>query len=341
MSERTPSVAPCTMQIPITDRDEPFARHILPHQMEVLGRHAADVLISVNRQQQPEDPGPLDALIERVRSMYPNVRCLEVDYSEGAQRWVSETFFGGGDYPLYDFKGIPIHAFLEQYRQSEHRYFFHLASDMMLGGRGPWFDEAIGLLDARPGILAINPLAGPRLPGPYHSKGRPIDCEVGECFEVPTFTGRTHLVDLERFLSTMGDLPLIAPSRLLDRLQTKIAGHPMVEHLEILFQHNMQAEGLMRADMGGSGGLWTLHPVHKTAEFAAGVASVISALERDDVPAGQRGKFDLHQSMLPQSDIPDRWDKTLRLAQQGSTRLVGAVEDRIRRSVRSRSRRSV
>jgi hypothetical protein len=314
----------CTIQIPVADRDFACARHVIPHQIRMLGKHAADVLLSVNRFDKPEQPELLDGLLADLSFQFKNLRIAEVDYSPEAIRWVSETFFSGERYPMFDFKGIPIHAFLEQFRQSRHPHFFHLDCDIMFGGSGPWLDEAIALLDSDPDVLAVNPLAGPRANGPYHSDGTPYSVPHGEGFKVPTFTTRSFLVELNSFYHAMSSLPLPRPKRRNDRIFTRFAGYPMVDHLEILFQEKMLAAGQFRVDLGGSGGLWKLHPVHKTPQFLSGVESLIGRVEAGDVSAEQHGHYDVHPSMLAQTDMPTRSSRLRQLANLAKTRLFSS-----------------
>ncbi len=316
------STAPCTMQIPVSDRDFGYAQHVLPHQMKVVGKHADDVVFSVNRFEKPDNPELLDALLDSLSTQFDNVRVVEVDYSANARRWVSNTFFGGAGYPMYDFKGIPIHAFLEQLRQSRHPHLFHCACDLMFGGSGPWFKEAIDVIESDQDVLAVNPLAGPRHSGPYHSDGIPYSTATGEGFKVQGFTSRSHLVKLERFYKTMSGLPELRPKRRNDRIFTRLAGYPMVDHLEILCQENMLAHKQFRVDMNGSGNLWNLHPVYKTPQFVTGVTGLIERVESGDVSTEQLGLYDLHASMLVQTDIPGKKSLLKRLLALGKGRVL-------------------
>ena len=304
---------PCTMQIPVTDRDYEGARHIIPHQMRVLGKYLPDVLISVNRFDKPTNPKLLDGLIAQIASEYSNVRIEEVDYSQSARNWVSENFFGGQDYPMFDFKGSPIHAFIEPFRKSRYNYFFRLESDMMLGGSGPWLNEAIEILKSDAKIAAINPIAGPSDHSPYHSQGVPYEVPNGEGFKVSTFTTRTLLVDLNAFISTMNPLHEIKPERLVDRIFTRVAGYPMVAHLEILFQHKMLSAECYRVDAGGSTNLWTLHPCFKTKQFYKSLPTIINRVESGNLPQDQYRQYDLQQSVFNQTDIPTRSHQLERL----------------------------
>jgi len=305
--------APCTMQISITDRDYAVARHVLPHQMRVIGKYASEVLISVNRFETPAKPELLDALLSDIASNYSNVTVEEIDYSRAARQWVSKTFFGGKDYPMFDYEGIPIHGFIEPFRKSSNPFFFRLECDMMLGGSGPWFNEAIDVLTSDDTIVAINPIAGPRHGGGYHSGGTPFEVEHGEAFKVNTFTTRTQLIELDTFFKAMNPLSEVPPSRLKDRIFTLVAGYPMVDHLEVLYQQKMFNKNTCRIDMGGTGGLWTLHPVFKTSQFLQCLPEIITKVEKGDMPQEQHGRFDLHKSVLNQTDLPNRSAQLKRL----------------------------
>jgi len=313
--------APCTMQIAVSDRDYAYALYVLPHQMRVLGKFSADVLISVNRFEPPKNPELLDGLLNEISSQHRNVRIEEVEYSTEARNWVSETFFGGKDYPLFDFKGIPIHAILEPLRKGRYKYFFRLDGDMMLGGTGPWFHEAIEVLKSDPKIMAINPLAGPRNHGPYHSGGVEYQIPLGEAFRVDLFTTRTLLVQLESFFKAMDSLDELPPKRLTDRLFTRVAGYPMVDHLEILFQQRMIDMNSFRVDLGGTGNLWTLHPRFKTSQYVQNIADIIDKVESSNLPQEQIGHYDLHKSVFNQTDLPTRATQIKYLVALGKDRL--------------------
>lgn len=329
MTRNDHRIAACTLQIPITDSDVPVATHTLPHQMKKLGQFADDVLISINRPVPPTDPRPLDELLDGIVAEFSNVRVVEVEYDQNSVDWVSETFFGGRDYPLSDFKGIPIHAFLEQYRQSRHPHFFQLAADMMLGGVGDqWLNEAIEHLDRDPLTLTVSPLGGPAPRGGYHSGGSPTEVGVGLAFRVPSFSSRDYLVKLDEFLPAMADLDRLPPPRWVDSMQARLVGTAGIDHFEKLFEHRMVSTGKHRLDFEGSGGFWTLHPLYKTPEFVAGLPGLLEAIDAGQIPEGQRGRYDLHHSFLPQSDIPGR--------RQIASNTFGKFKHRVASNVRRR-----
>jgi len=181
--------APITMQISVSDRDYDCAKHVIPHQLRTLGIHADEVLISINRFQRPTNQEPLDQLMVQLSEEFDNVRVEEVEYSEQCRKWVSDSFFDGSDYPLFDFKGAPIHAFIEPFTKARNPYLFRLECDMLLGGEGPWFHEAIQLLNNHDDVIAVNPIAGPRRPGmAYHSGG----------YEFPSSANATQTIEAPR-----------------------------------------------------------------------------------------------------------------------------------------------
>ncbi len=306
--------APVTMQISVTDRDYHCAKHVIPHQLRTLGASANEVLISVNRYDKPANTGSLNAFLDDLSEEFDNIRLEEVDYSREARQWISDTFFDGNEYPLFDHKGIPIHAFIEPYTKASNPYLFRLECDMLLGGAGPWFLEAIRTLDAHADVIAVNPLAGPRIPGAnYHSNGYPFKAVGGEAFKVDLFTTRTHLIEIESFCQSMGSLDQSPPKLMKDRVYSRVAGYPVVNHLEILFQNKMRQGELIRADFGGSGSLWTLHPVYKTPQVLSQLPRLIQMVESRELPDVQSGQYDLHPGVLGETDRPTRRDELKRI----------------------------
>lgn len=299
-------LAPCTVQVSLRDADLPFARHTLPHQVRQLGRHAADVLVSLNRPAGTTPEPALAALLAELAVDIPQLRVVEVDHGAEAVAWVSRTFFGGDRFPLVDSKGTPVHAYLEPFRIIDQPFVAHLDSDMLLGGSGQrWLHEAIEVLRSDQGYLAAAPLAGPPAEdGRYASGGEVVDTVAGRGRRVSSFTGRINLVEVDRLLRVATPVPVVPPADRRRRLRARLTGLPDVDNLERLIGRRMLAAGLARIDLGGSGGLWALHPLHKTPSFVAALPDLIARVESGDVPDGQRGRYDLHPSLLTQDDIP-------------------------------------
>ena len=318
----TGDLAPCTVQVLLCDADLRFARHVLPHQLRVLGHHAAEVLISVNRR--PGDrPSPgLDELLGDLGRDVPQLRVVEVDHGPAGVDWVSRTFFGGGRYPLVDSKGTPFHAYLEPFRAVHQPFVLHLDSDMLIGGSGErWLAEAIDLLRDRPEFLAAKPCSGPpRDDGTFVSGGVEVPTPVGPARAVPAFTSRMFLVEVARLVEAVTPIPLHPPTERWRRLRARLLGFPDVDNVERLIGAAMRRQAMNRIDVGGSGQVWSLHPLHKTPSFVAALPRLIEQVESGDIPPAQQGHYNLHRSLLEQQDLPGR--------RQRADALVGALKRR-------------
>ena len=44
--------------------------------------------------------------------------------------------------------------------------------------------------------------------------------------------------------------------------------------------------------------MWSLHPPHRSALFYERLPELINAVEREDIPDGQRGDYDINGSMI-------------------------------------------
>lgn len=284
-----------------------MARHSLPHQLHQLGRHAADVLVTVNRPPGAVPDPALTRFLDELTAELPQLRVAEVDHGPQAVEWVSRTFFGGRRFPMVDHKGTPVHAYLEPYRAIDQPFVLHLDSDVLLGGSGErWLHEAVAVLRSEDRYLAAGPLAGPPAPdGSYLAGGEPVDTVSGPGRSVPSFTGRLHLVERDRFLG-VAPLPLRRPRTRWERVRARLLGLPPVQNLEWMVEHQVLAAGQRRIDLGGSGGLWCLHPLHKTPAYLAALPELIRRVEAGDVPPAQRGRYDLHDSFLALDDLPGR-----------------------------------
>jgi hypothetical protein len=128
---------------------------------------------------------------------------------------------------------------------------------------------------------------------------------------------RLFMLDQERFQSEIGRLPLIRPGQtacaswigpirlegfwhgLFWRIKARADGNPPFEFAEVCFSHAMAERGLYRIDLLGSGpGMWSLHPPHRSALFYERLPELMNAVEREDIPDGQRGDHDMNDSMI-------------------------------------------
>ncbi len=292
-----------TLQILVSDRDIAFAGHTLPHQVDVLGEMCDEVMLVVNRPPSAVATAALDEILSTTGRRHPTCRVHEVSYSSETIAEISRRFFGGEPYPLFDFKGAPIHAYLESYTAARSEFIFHSPSDLLFGGSATgWADVALPLFDSADPPLMVAPLAGPPDPGPYAAGGIDVSeafPDAGPVHRLPTFRGRCHLLHVDRFADSVAPLPLAGP---LDRYETAVAtlaGLPRVDHLEVLISRRMSERRLHRLDVGGPSGLWTLHPIYKSARFVDTAPELIDMVRCGTVPADQIGKYDLIEELDP------------------------------------------
>ena len=298
---------PITLHILVSDRDVAFARPVLFHQVEVLGAMCDELLLVVNRPPTSEPTAELDALLSDLSAQHRRTRVHEVSYSKESVARVSERFFGGAPYPMFDFKGVPIHAYLESYPMAANEFVFHSPSDLLYGGSAAgWADAALSLFDSPDPPLMVAPLAGPPNEGPYPAGGIDVSDAhpgVGSVHRLTTFRGRCHVLHVDSFMRSVAPLPLVKPRLRSERLLATLGGLPPVDHLEVLIGERMAGRHLHRLDLGGPGCLWTLHPIYKSPRFVETTTQLIDMVRSGVVPADQIGKYDLVEALDPPPSI--------------------------------------
>lgn len=309
---------PMTLHVLVSDRDVAFARHLLRHQVEVLGPMCSEVLLVVNRPPSAVRTAELDAIVEEACGLHPEVRVHEVAYSDAAIRNVSDRYFGGERYPLFDFKGVPIHAYLDSYWAAANDVLFHTPSDMLYGGSPDgWADAVLAAFALADPPLVVSPAGGSPHAGAYTSGGVDVSAafpDAAPVYRLEKFAGRCHAINVPQFTASVSPIPLAPPVRLADRVITAAGGLPQVDHLEGLLDRQMAKGGHYRLDISGPGGLWTLHPIYKSPRFVELLPDLIAMARSGDVPTGQVGHFDLIDEFDPSPGMSraDRLVKALR-----------------------------
>jgi len=319
-----------TLQINLAPTDLPHARHILPHQLRQWAGQVDEVLLTLDLHRSggrfseawaERLPGMRD-LVDRSCAQYPAARLAEVDYSAGVAAEIARRFFGGRPVPAKDWNGGPFYSYFFGLHAATNDYVFHLDSDMMFGGGSKtWLAEGVSLLQERTDVLICSPLPGPpEADGRLRSQGRgglpqeQAEPHLSAGFRFPHLSSRLFLMDLPRFATAIGHLPLTQPPR-IRRLQALVRGNPPFNLPEAIFSAAMAEHSLFRVDfLGEPPGMWSVHPPYRSPEFYQALPGLIERIEAGDVPDAQRGDHDVNDSMVDWSSAraaQRRWWKPI------------------------------
>jgi hypothetical protein len=319
MTNTLNEAAPVTLEITVAPVDWPHAVHVLPHQLRQWAGQVEDIQFTLDLHTSrgrygaaaQERRAPLITLLAELCAEYPHAHVCEVDYAPQAAAQVSERFFGGRDIPPKHHYGGPVYSYFFGWHMAKHDHVFHMDSDLLFGGGGQrWVAEAVRVLAARPEILLCSPLPGPPTddgdfpehvraghtpddgPGPRREHYPSIAYRFSGC------STRLFLFDRARFIERLAPLPLVHP-RLRSHLRALVEGHPPYELPERTITRQMLRCGLGRFDfLGEPPGMWSLHPALRSDLFHQELPRIISDIERGDLPVGQRGDFELNDSMI-------------------------------------------
>ena len=303
--------------------------HLLPHQIRALSGMVDRFVITIDTHQSRSGRyrvANFDKNLARMREIigeaakgYPQLVVADVDYSDEMQRAVSQYFFGVDSIPVKAWDGGPFYAYFFGLYIAQAQYVLHIDGDIMFGGGSTtWIKDAIACMEARPDVLVTAPFPGPPRAdgaifghgseGTGHSK-EPMDCPAYRHSSVST---RIFMIDLNRFKDRLGVLPLSAPSR-LQQLKSKLLGNPPhVREAEALLTDTLRSSNLFRVDLlGRPPGLWSLHPPYRSEAFYTRLPELIQAVESGNVPEGQRGHYDLNDSMIDWTSAREanRWHR--------------------------------
>jgi hypothetical protein len=300
---------PVTFQVSLAPTDYPHARHILPHQLRQWARQVDEVLCVVDLHRSHGRFGSnwdanrpkLIELIAQCCADHEHARMAEVDYSENVRRQVSEEFFGGKRVPEKDYRGGPFYSYFFGLHAASNDLVFHVDSDMMFGGGSVnWVQEAVQLLRDRNDVLACSVLPGPPTPDGV------LITQVGEhepsprlAYRFAHFTSRHFMLSRERFASRVGALTLeYAPVPLKRKAKSLVRQRRLPYAIpENIVGSAMRKDGLFRINfLGAPPGMWSLHPVDRSEPFLRLLPEIILRVERNEIPEGQRGDYNLNES---------------------------------------------
>lgn len=309
------------IQINMYPMDVRHVEKMLPHQMRVWHHQADTVIVTLDVQrtrtgryrgmQYEDNLARIRNVLSAQAVQYPKIRVIETDYSPAAIAAVARYFFGSGSMPTKAWDGGPFYTYFFGMFSANARYVLHFDGDLFFGGGNrTWMAEAIELMESRPEVLLTSPFPGPpradgavfghRSSGDFYHAREPLPSRA---YRFNYVSSRSFLIDLARFEERIGKLPQIAPSP-VQRLKARLLGNPPdALEAEMLLSRTLASSNMLRIDfLGAPPGLWTLHPQYRNEEFYRKLPEIIAAAERDSVPEGQRGHYDINDSVVDLTD---------------------------------------
>lgn len=307
-----------TLQVNVAPSDLPFASVTLRHHLRQWRRQVVRVIYTLDLRKsagprgdgfEERRPGMIRLLDDLAR--HEDGACVsEVDYSEPAVRRVASMFFGGAAPPTKDCFGAPFYAYFFGLAMVPTRYVLHMDCDILFGGgSSTWLSEALELIASRPDVLFVCPLAGPPT-ADAHIPRRVLRAQqrtqaLGSKPLLERQAPRTYRlrhVSSRVFLADLVHLQEIGPLTTLDAPPWIYGADPNaipVLPAETVLSEAMRDQNRARLDFLGTGdGMWFLHPGQRGEAFAANLPNLIAAIESGEIPASQRGSYELADEWL-------------------------------------------
>jgi hypothetical protein len=296
-------------QISAHPLDVRHMEHLLAHQIRVWSPMVDRIHLTIDTHQSKNGRyraenynasyDRLKLLTAEAQKTCANLVVEEVDYHPATKRWVGECFFGQ-DIPVKAWDGGPFYSYFYALAQAYARYVIHLDSDMLFGGGSRvWVMDAVKAFRDRPDIDIIAPFPGPPHPAGeiygHHGEYRYEQSLPPLAYRHQDVSTRCFMIDLKR----LNRFPLLEPSR-GRKIKSLIQGNePVVLEAETCMTQALIRRGSYRLDMlGGQNGLWSLHPPYRSEHFYQQLPQLIEAVEAGKVADGQRGHYDLNDSMI-------------------------------------------
>lgn len=298
-----------SLKIAISPRDYRFITHLLPHQLKVWAGQVDEILIvfdyhGYDTSSYTELIGRIHAFIDELQQQYPKIRLIEVDYSENAQKLISKAYFNNKKVPAKTHRYGPYYSYFYGLYMTSHDYVLNIDSDLFFGGHNPdWIQEAIGLMKSDDKLITCTPF-----PGPPTADGKLIS-QSGQADDSPlrkirfdSFSTRIFFIYKPSFIKELCPIPVkIAELPVIAR--ALIRKRPVYALPEDILTETVRRKGLYRVDFLGSGdGLWTLHPPFRNEAFFKKLHELVNRVEQNDIPDGQRGYYDINESMVDWGD---------------------------------------
>ncbi len=315
-------VWPVSAQINLAPPDLPYCRLLLPRQIKSLSPHVSEIVLTLETQpgkgrfaeSWDDNLAAIKRLIAEIAETYPNVVSRPVLYDDASRSAVQEKLGLPWTIPRHDFRGGPFFSYLFGLASTEHDTIFHLDSDMILGGDASgWFEIACQRLE-KPDVAAVAPLAGP----PTDDGSLVQDTSLREDrrareYVLDTISTRIFLTK-RATLKTLLEEPVRAPAR--GMASALLDGNPLAQLPEAIMTAAMQRCGLTRIDLAGPGLFYSLHPPYKSAKFLESLPHILEAVDTNEMPAAQRGHYDINGAFYDFSEERTRQRWWMRLGRR-------------------------
>jgi hypothetical protein len=308
------------MQINMHPNDARHVVHTLPHQIRTWGAQVDRVVVTLDlhrsragRYRNNEFDRNLQAITATLHDVARTapIEVVEVNYAPEVRDEVSRHFFASAQIPDKAWDGGPFYSYFFGLWAANADHVLHMDSDMLFGGGSrQWLAEAMALLQERRELVFAAPLSGP--PRADHMLLGQSGWSTGEvrrdahrpdAYLFPTVSTRIFLMATSLLSERLGKLALSAPSATQQLRARSMGNPPQALEAETVLSRNMQTKGLSRMDVLGSGsGMWSLHPPFRSELFYRKLPQLIADIEQNKVPEGQRGRYDVHDSMIDWSE---------------------------------------
>ncbi|WP_139326319.1 hypothetical protein [Azonexus hydrophilus] len=326
-----------SLQVNIYPLDICHLKETLPHQIRVFGDQVDSICIVLDTK--PSLSGRYgsefysDCLLEircylnELSGHNNKIVVKEVDYSAQTKQGVSDLFFGGKYIPEKAWDGGPFYSYFYGLYISNSEYVLHMDGDMLFGGgSSTWISEAKKIIDDDVKVAFVCPWPGPPFKNGFISE------KVSNTFEgTPAKNYKTHPLSIvqdhvstriffaktSRLVVDLGALGFY-PLGVLRKFKAYLLGNEGVAlEAESLLSLNMREKNKIRVDyLGENSGVWSLHPVYRSAEYIAALPIIIRNVELGEIPAGQIGDYNLNDSMVDLKSAKKNASKLSRILKQ-------------------------
>ena len=229
-------------------------------------------------------------------------RLVDMEYSDNYRRRLYRKHFGSALKPTHNWKGYPIFGTIFSLEETVGDYVIHFDSDMLLYQKPnhSWIEEAMALMQKRPEIIFVRPLAGPpRSDGQLHSR-KVYELDDG-FYRFKFFGSRTYLICKETFNRFL-PIPVLwqgYKNTWLQRLPHPIltwlnhwTNRGKLDSWEVMVSKKLENTDFWRATLANPDA-WTLHPITRDDTYIQALPSIINRIEAGGYPPEQAGHYDL------------------------------------------------